>query len=79
MMEAVSTSETSVNFYQTTRRDIQKDSARGHLRSRRPWPETSRTEKTTKIKHDPASLNVWTTFIWDNYYFQRWFHKFLLF
>jgi hypothetical protein len=29
MMEAVSTSETSVNFYQTTRRNIPEDS---HLR-----------------------------------------------
>jgi hypothetical protein len=32
MMEAVSTSETSVNFYQTTRRNIPEDS---HLRTRR--------------------------------------------
>jgi hypothetical protein len=32
MMEAASTSETSVNFYQTTRRYNPKDS---HLRSRR--------------------------------------------
>jgi hypothetical protein len=32
MMEAVSTSETSVNFYQTTRRNILQDS---HIRTRR--------------------------------------------
>jgi hypothetical protein len=32
MMEAVSTSETSVNFYQTTRRNIPEDS---HLHNRR--------------------------------------------
>jgi hypothetical protein len=32
MMEAASTSETSVNFYQTTRRNISEDS---HLHARR--------------------------------------------
>jgi hypothetical protein len=36
MMEAVSTSETSANFYQTTRRSIPEDN---YLRPRRRWED----------------------------------------
>jgi hypothetical protein len=48
MMEAVSTSEMSVNFYQTTRRNIPEDS---HLHNRRL--ENLKTYlKTLSLKHN---------------------------
>jgi hypothetical protein len=40
MMEAVSTSETSVNFYQTTRRNAPEDSHL-HIHSYKKWPNLS--------------------------------------
>jgi hypothetical protein len=49
MMEAASTSETSVNFYQTTQRNNPEDS---HLHTRR------RENLKSHLKKDIAMLNV---------------------
>jgi hypothetical protein len=49
MMEASRTSETSVNFYQTTRHNIPEDS---HLHTRRHADLKSQTLKFGTIKQD---------------------------
>jgi hypothetical protein len=55
MMEAASTSETSVNFYQTTRRNIPEDS---HLQNRRRENLKSHLEELLRLVKWPALANL---------------------
>jgi hypothetical protein len=57
MMETASTSETSVNFYQTTRRNNPEDS---HLRAHRRGNLKCRSEKNAFGKY--ACFNLENTF-----------------
>jgi hypothetical protein len=65
MMEAVSTSETSVNFYQTTRRSIPKDSHLQTWRSENLKSHTSQiivfTPKLPQQLRQNTSLSLSTT------------------
>jgi hypothetical protein len=56
MMEAANTSETSVNFYQTTRRNNPEDS---HFHSRCPENLKSHNVRTRSIVWIPTSHVVW--------------------
>jgi hypothetical protein len=54
MMEAASTSETSINFYQTTRRNIPEDS---HLQTSQPFEVRLASKQYLKIQY-PTSEKI---------------------
>jgi hypothetical protein len=70
MMEAVSTSETSVTFYQTTRRNIPQDS---HLHGS-GWLEIyllvtkTNAMPARKFKHEQENWVVRIAVVWTNFY-----------
>jgi hypothetical protein len=55
MMEATSTSETSVNFYQTTRRNNSEDS---HLHTRRRENLKSHTDTENLRRYSPDTMSL---------------------
>jgi archaellum component FlaF (FlaF/FlaG flagellin family) len=57
MMVAVSTSETSVNFYQTFRRNITEDKSSSFSSPREP--ERALDMKYKKVSHKVSTVAVW--------------------